>query len=205
LQTVIAAWCVAMLGSACVDVGEVVLAKVSFHAGDFGFGLLFGAGGLGLAIGSFVGGTLAERRTMGVLYGPAIILMAIGYGAAAVSPNVWVAAIAVVVAGVGNGAASLFNVLLIQRGVEDQFRGRAFTVAMSATYAVLGPAMAIAGPLTSMLGGRWIWGIGACAYFAAGLVGLALAPRIAPGPPPAAAERLEAVSALTVHRGPVQE
>jgi MFS family permease len=205
LQTVIAAWCVAMLGSACVDVGEVVLAKVSFHAGDFGFGLLFGAGGLGLAIGSFVGGTLAERRTMGVLYGPAIILMAIGYGAAAVSPNVWVAAIAVVVAGVGNGAASLFNVLLIQRGVEDQFRGRAFTVAMSATYAVLGPAMAIAGPLTSMLGGRWIWGIGACAYFAAGLVGLVLAPRIAPGPPPAAAERLEAVSALTVHRGPVQE
>lgn len=178
VQVVVAAWSVAMLGSACIDVGEIVIAKASFDAGDFGFGLLFGAGGIGLAVGSFLGGTLAERRSIGALYGPAIVLMALGYGAAAVSPNVWVAACFVVVAGGGNGAASLFNVLFIQRGVQDNYRGRAFTVAMSSTYAVLGPGMAVAGPLTTALGGRWIWGIGACAYFAAGLVALALAPRL---------------------------
>ena len=204
LQTVIAAWSVAMLGSACIDVGEVVLAKKSFNAGDFGFGFLFGAGGLGLAIGSFAGGVLALRWTIGALYGPSIVLMAVGYGAAAISPNVWVAGVAVAAAGVGNGAASLFNVLLIQRGVEDAYRGRAFTVAMSVTYAVLGPAMAAAGPLTSALGGRWIWGIGACAYFASGLVGLVLAPRIRAGPLPSAAERLEAVPGVTLQGAPVQ-
>jgi MFS family permease len=178
LRTVIIAWSVAMLGSACVDVGEVVLAKSSFHAGDFGFGLLFGAGGLGLAIGSWGGGRLAQQRTIGWLYGPAILLMAIGYGGAAISPNVWVASATVALAGVGNGAATLYNVLLIQRGVEDRFRGRAFTIAMSATYAVLGLGMAAAGPVTTVLGGRWIYGIGAIAYAAAGCVGLVLAPRI---------------------------
>jgi MFS family permease len=178
LKTVIIAWSIAMVGSACVDVGEIVLAKDSFNAGDFGFGLLFGAGGVGLVLGSIFGGMLAERRAIGSLYGAAILMMAVGYGGAAASPNVWVASVAMVIAGTGNGAASLYNVLLIQRGVEDAFRGRAFTIAMSITYAVLAPAMAAAGPLTTMLGGRWIYGIGAAAYVIAGLVGLALAPGI---------------------------
>jgi MFS family permease len=205
LKTVIIAWSIAMIGSACVDVGEIVLAKDSFNAGDFGFGLLFGAGGLGLAIGSLAGGTLAERRPMGRLYGASILLMAVGYGGAAASPNVWVAACAMVVAGTGNGAASLYNVLFIQRGVEDAFRGRAFTIAMSITYAFLGLAMAGAGPVTTALGGRWIYGIGAVAYAVSGLVGLALAPRIGPTSPPTADERLGAVSMVPVPGAPVQK
>ena len=65
VQVVVAAWSVTMLGVACINVGEVVIAKSSFNAGDFGFGLLFGAGGVGLAIGSFAGGMLAERRPIG--------------------------------------------------------------------------------------------------------------------------------------------
>jgi MFS family permease len=167
-----------MLGVACINVGEVVIAKASFHAGDFGFGLLFGASGVGLAIGSFAGGMLAERRAIGTLYGPAIVLAGIGYGIAAVAPNVWLATPAVVVAGIGNGAAALYNVLLIQRGVPDMYRGRAFTITMSVNYAILGPAMAAAGPVTTALGGRWIWGIGAAFSVLAGLVAMALAPRL---------------------------
>ena len=204
LRTVAVAWSVAMLGSACIDVGEIVIAKSSFHAGDFGFGLLFGAGGLGLAIGSFAGGALARRWSIGLLYGPAILLMAVGYGAAAVSPNVWVAACVVVLAGVGNGAATLFNVLFIQRGVEDEYRGRAFTIAMSVTYVVLGPAMAVAGPLTSALGGRWVWGIGACAYVAAAIVAFVLAPRIILRPTADSGERLEPVPVVLAHGATVQ-
>jgi MFS family permease len=204
LQAVIISWSIAMIGSACVDVGEIVLAKDSFSAGDFGFGLLFGAGGLGLAIGSFAGGMLAERRRVGPLYGVSILVMALGYGAAAVSPNVWVAAACFVVAGTGNGAASLYNVLLIQRGVEDAFRGRAFTIAMSITYAVLGPAMAAAGPLTTVLGGRWIYGIGACAYVAAGLVALTLAPRIGTSAPVSSEDLLDALPGVPVQGAPVE-
>jgi len=178
LQTVFAAWSLTMLGAACINVGEVVIAKSSFNAGDFGFGLLFGAGGVGLAIGSFMGGMLAERRSISRLYGPAIVLAGVGYGLAAIAPNVWLASLAVVLAGTGNGAAALYNVLLIQRGVPDSYRGRAFTIAMSLTYAILGPAMAAAGPITTALGGRWIWGIGAGFSILSGLVAIALSPRL---------------------------
>ena len=178
VQIVIAAWSVTMLGVACINVGEVVIAKASFNAGDFGYGLLFGASGVGLAIGSFGGGMLAERRSIGTLYGPAIILAGLGYGIAAAAPNVWLAALAVVIAGIGNGASALYNVLLIQRGVPDAYRGRAFTITMSVTYAILGPAMAVAGPLTTTLGGRWIWAIGACLFTLSGLVAIALSPRL---------------------------
>jgi tetratricopeptide (TPR) repeat protein len=186
VQTVIAAWSLTMLGVACINVGEVVIAKSSFNAGDFGFGLLFGAGGVGLAIGSFVGGMLAERRSISGLYGPSIVLAGVGYGLAAIAPNVWLASLAVVLAGTGNGAAALYNVLLIQRGVPDTHRGRAFTIAMSVTYAILGPAMAAAGPVTTALGGRWIWGIGACFSILSGIVAIALSPRLREaGRPPA--------------------
>jgi MFS family permease len=197
LQTVIVAWSVAMLGVACINVGEVVIAKSSFNAGDFGFGLLFGASGVGLSIGSFLGGVLAERRPIGGLYGPAIVLAGVGYGLAAIAPNVWFAVPAVVLAGTGNGAAALYNVLLIQRGVPDAFRGRAFTIAMSVTYAILGPAMAAAGPVTSVLGGRWIWGIGAGFSILSGLVAIALAPRLRDAPPVSTPE-LERVGAASL-------
>ena len=85
------------------------------------------------------------------------------------------------VSGIGSGAAALYNVLLIQRSVPDAFRGRAFTLAMSVTYAVLGPAMAVAGPLTNVLGARWIWAIGACFSVLAGFVAVALSPRLREG------------------------
>ena len=49
---------------------------------------------------------------------------------------------------------------------------------MSVTYAVLGPAMAVAGPVTNVLGARWIWAIGACFSVVAGLVAIALSPRL---------------------------
>jgi len=188
VQVVLAAWSVAMLGVACINVGEVVIAKDSFNAGDFGFGLLFGASGVGLAIGSFAGGALAERRPIGSLYGPSIVLAGLGYGIAAVAPNVWLATPAVILAGIGNGAAALYNVLLIQRGVPDSYRGRAFTIAMSMTYAILGPAMAAAGIITNELGGRWIWAIGAACSVLAGLVAIALAPRLRDTPPVAESE-----------------
>ena len=93
-----------------------------------GSGSCSAASGVGLAIGSFFGGMLAERRSVAQLYGPAMILAGIGYVLASVAPNVWVATPPVVVAGIGSGAAALYNVLLIQRGVPDSYRGRAFTL-----------------------------------------------------------------------------
>jgi MFS family permease len=175
LLTVLVAWNVAMVANAGVNVAEVVLAKVSFHAGDFGFGLLVAAAGLGLATGSLAAGPLLERRPLREVYGGSLALMAIGAGLAAVSPNVWVAAVCVVVSGAGNGSTVVCNALLVQRGAPDELRGRAFTVLMSSTAVTLGAGMIAAGVVTNALGARWVWGIAAMILAVAAALGASLA------------------------------
>jgi MFS family permease len=161
LLTVLVAWSVVMLANAGVNVSEVVLAKEVFEGGDFGYGLLVAATGLGLVAGSLFGGTWIAQRGLVVPYTASIALMALGIGAAAVAPNVWVASLVVIAAGAGNGVAVIANALLVQRGAPDRLRGRAFTVVMSTGYAVLGIGMIIAGPLTNAIGARAVWGISA--------------------------------------------
>ena len=62
LLTVLIAWNVSMLGNAGVNVAEVVLAKVSFRPGDFGFGLMLSSAGFGLVFGSLAVAPLVDRR-----------------------------------------------------------------------------------------------------------------------------------------------
>jgi MFS family permease len=175
LLTILAAWNVVMLATAGANVSEVVLAKDAFSAGDFGYGLLVGATGVGLAVGSLFAGSFLENRSLAAVYGASIALVALGMAAAAVSPNVWVAAICVAVVGAGNGAAVVCNALLVQRGAPDELRGRAFTVLMSSNYVVLGLGMLAAGPLTDALGPRAVWGVAGALSALAALIGLAKA------------------------------
>jgi MFS family permease len=192
LLTVLLAWNIAMLANAGINVAEVVLAKEAFDAGDFGFGLLVATAGFGLAVGSLAAGPLLERYRVSEIYGGSLALMALGIGAAAVSPNVWVAAACVVVSGAGNGAAVVCNALLVQRGAPDALRGRAFTVLMSANFAVLGIGMLVAGALTDAVGPRWVWAAAAGISAVAAAVGLMLArgiPRSRPVEARGAAEK----------------
>jgi MFS family permease len=175
LLTVLIAWNVGMLGYAGVNVAEVALAKVSFDAGDFGFGLMLASAGFGIVLGSLGVGSLLERREVAPVYATGLGLMAFGFAAAALSPNVWVAAFCVIVSGAGNGAAVVCNATLVQRGAPDRLRGRVFTVLMSSNYAVLGLGMVAAGPLTNEFGARWVWGGSACLIALAALVGYAFA------------------------------
>jgi MFS family permease len=175
LLTVLAAWNVVMLATALENVAEIVLAKDAFSAGDFGYGLLVGTTGFGLAVGSLLAGQLLENRSLASVYGAAIGLVGLGLVAAAASPNVWIAAVCVVFVGAGNGAAVVCNALLVQRGAPDELRGRAFTVLMSSNYAVLGLGMLVAGPLTDAIGPRSVWAIAGGLCGAAALVGLGMA------------------------------
>ena len=174
LLTVLLAWNVVQLGFAGINVAQVVLAKVSLDGGNIGFGVLVGAGGLGLTLGSVAAGPAIVRLGLGRVYGLGIVLMALGYAAAAIAPNVATAVPAVVVATFGNGAAVVCNSLLVQRGAPDELRGRAFTVIMASNYAVLGLGMAVAGPLTDAFGARWVWGAASLAFLVAAGVALAL-------------------------------
>jgi MFS family permease len=175
LLTVLVAWNVGILGNAGVNVAEVKLAKVSFDAGDFGFGLLLASAGLGVVLGSLAAGAWVEQRGIARVYASGLGLIAIGIAAAAVSPSVWVAAPCVAVSGAGNGIALVCNALLVQRGAPDRLRGRIFTVLMSSNYAVFLVGMIAAGPLTNEYGARWVWGVAACVAAVAAVVGFVFA------------------------------
>ena len=175
LLTVLAAWNVVVLGTAGANVAEVVLAKETFDAGDFGYGLLVGVAGVGLALGSLLAGQQLEHRALATVYATSIGLVAVGMVGAAAAPSVWIAAVSVCVSGTGNGAAVVCNALLVQRGAPDELRGRAFTLLMSSNYVVLGLGMVAAGPLTNELGPRTVWAIAGALAAVAALVGLLLA------------------------------
>jgi MFS family permease len=175
LLTVLVAWNIGVLGNAGVNVAEIKLAKDSFDAGDFGFGLLLASAGIGVVLGSLSAGSWIQQRGIAGVYGIGLGMIAVGIAAAAASPNVWVAAPCIVVSGAGNGIALVCNALLVQRGAPDQLRGRIFTVLMSSNYAVFLAGMVAAGPLTNAYGARWVWGGAAAVAAVAALAGFVLA------------------------------
>ena len=180
LVTVLVAWNVFMLASAGINVAEVFLAKDTFDAGDFGYGLLVGATGLGLVLGSLAAGTLLDRRTVSHVYSGSILLVGLAVAAGAVAPNVWIAAGCVLVVGAANGAAVVCNALFVQRGSPDALRGRVFTVLMSSSFGVLAIGMIVAGPLTDAVGPRWVWGASAAIAGLSALLALVLSRGIEP-------------------------
>ena len=103
----------------------------------------------------------ARRRSASVglrrHYVGSLVLMGVGWGAAALSGSIWLAVPFVVGGAAGNGAAIVCNRLLVQRGAPDQYRGRALATIMSSNYAVLGLSMAAAGVLTDVVGARAVW------------------------------------------------
>ncbi len=175
LLAVLIAWGIACLGIGGANVTEVFLAKNTFHAGDFGYGLLYGAIGGGLVLGSFAGSTLLERIGPAKTYAGGLVLMALGFGGAAASPNIWVAAACAVVGGAGDGGAIVCNAVFVQRGSSDEMRGRALTFVMSATFLATAIANGVAGALLHSVSPRWIWGGAAATYLVAAVVGYALA------------------------------
>jgi MFS family permease len=174
LLTILVAWSIVTLGQAIGNVSEIVLAKDEFNAGDFGYGVLVATAAVGLTIGSLAGGDVIRRLGIRVPYVAGVVLLAVGFAAAAVSPNVWVAAVFVIVSGLGNGAVVVCNAVLVQRGAPDRLRGRAFTVVMGVGYAFFGLGMIVAGPLTNGFGARAAWGISAALCAVAACFALAL-------------------------------
>lgn len=175
MLAVLVGWGIASLAVGGANVSEVFLAKNTFDAGDFGYGLLYSAIGAGLVLGSLVSAPVLERFGVARAYGASLLVMALGFGATAASPDVWVAALCCLVLGIGNGFAVACNALLVQRGTFDLLRGRALTFVMSATYVLVGAGSGIGGALLHATGPRWIWAGAAAAAVAAALAAYPIA------------------------------
>jgi MFS family permease len=174
LLTVLVAWNVSALATAFVNVAEVPLVKDDLGGGNIGLGFLVGATGVGLVIGSFFAASALERLGMRALYAGSLLVMAVGFGAASVSPTVAVAAVLAAFATIGNGAAIVCNQLLVQAGAPDAMRGRALAVLMSTYYGVLGVAMAGAGLLVDGAGARVAWAAAGGVYLLSTVLAFAL-------------------------------
>jgi MFS family permease len=179
LLTVLIAWNIGMIANAFVNVGEPFLATDTFSAGSFGLGLMMASAGVGLALGAYLAGSWIEDRGLANVYGVSLGLMGLGVAGAAASPNVWVAAVCVIVSGGGNGATIVCNALLVQRGAPDRFRGRAFTVLMSSNVTFLALGLVLGGRLTDAFGPRWVWGAAAVLSGVSAVVGFGLARGVA--------------------------
>jgi MFS family permease len=203
LLTVLLVWSTAGIATASVNVAEVVLAKDELDSGNIGLGILVGATGVGLVVGSFFASAALGSLGMRVAYGGSLALMGVGFGLAALSPTIAVAAVLAGVAAVGNGCAIVCNQVLVQRGAPDEMRGRSLAVLMSVYYAVLGLGMAGAGLLTDVAGARAVWATAGVVYLVASLIALVMTRRIREeamarieadgGLPPDGIERIEAL------------
>jgi len=179
MRAVLVGWGTASLALGAGSVSEIYLAKNTFSAGDFGYGLFYGAMGCGLVFGSFASAAALARYGVPRLYGGSLVLMAAGYLGAAASPDAWVAAVLCVVAGTGNGAAIACNALLVQRGTFDLLRGRALTFVMSITYVLVGVGMGLGGAFLRApidpAAPRWIWACAGGLLLVAAVLGFLLA------------------------------
>ena len=200
LLTVLVAWNVSALATAFVNVAEVPLVKDDLGGGNVGLGLLVGATGVGLVVGSFFAATALERIGMRALYAGSLLVMAVGFGVASVSPTVAVAAVLAAFATIGNGAAIVCNQLLVQAGAPDAMRGRALAVLMSTYYGVLGIAMAGGGLLVDQTSARLAWAVAGAVYLLSTVLAFVLTrvPREAERPeavedPPGGLERIHAL------------
>ena len=169
-----------MLASGLVNVAEIFLATRALGSGAFGYGLLWSASGVGLVAGSLITGAVVGRRGPLRVYPLGFLPWAAGDLGAALAPNVWVAALAMVVAGFGNGVTFPMTVLIIQERTIDRLRGRAFTLVISAHNALLGVAMVAAGALTSAVGARWTYAVAGVLVASGGLTAYVLARGVRP-------------------------
>jgi hypothetical protein len=98
-----------------------------------GIGVLYGARGVGAALGPIALRWLVghEPRALRRTIGPAYFMVGFFYLALAVAPNLWVAALCVLLAHFGGSILWVFSTVLLQMEVPDRFRGRVFSAELA--------------------------------------------------------------------------
>jgi len=177
LKTVLVAWTIAQIGIAGINLAEIFLARNEYDTGNFGFGVMVGASGVGLIVGGLWARSAAQLVGMRSAYPRALLVFAAGTLGAALAPNVWVGAIALFVYGLGNGVAVVLNITLVQRGAADRVRGRALTSIIAINYGMMLAVFVVVGPLTNAVGARVVYAISAGALVAAAVAAALLLPQ----------------------------
>lgn len=174
LRVALVAFAFPMLAGGLVNVSEIFLATRALGAGAFGYGLLWTATGIGLVVGGVLTGVVLEHRAALTVLPVALVTWAAGIFCAGIAPSIWLAALAMTVAGFGNGLAFPMVVLIIQQHTSDLVRGRVFTLVISVHNSVLGLGMIAAGAMIAAFGPRWTYVLAAALVAAGAAVALVL-------------------------------
>jgi MFS family permease len=133
-----------------------VFAKEVFHGGDVGFGMLMAARGVGALIGPFLGHRLSGRNHERIV--PAIALsltvFGLGYVTVGITPTIWLAGLAILVAHLGGGSQWVLSSYGLQRLVPDRIRGRIFAFDFALITLSLGVSSMVASVLSDAIGPR---------------------------------------------------
>jgi MFS family permease len=134
-----------------------------------------------LSVGSFAGALWAARRTTstvdGVIRGS--VAFGVGMAAVALSPSLWVAGPAVVVAGFASMQIMTSATALIQTRAAPDYRGRVLALQAMVFLGSTPIGGPVVGAVCDLFGARAGFAVGAAACFAAALWGRARAGRTA--------------------------
>jgi MFS family permease len=119
-----------------------------------GLGVLFTARGIGTAIGPIVARRWAgeTRRQMQSWIGIAFLIGGAFYIAFASSTRLWPALLSLLIAHSGGSILWVFSTVLLQREVEDQFRGRVFAAELALLTLTMAASNYIVGELIDRFG-----------------------------------------------------
>jgi MFS family permease len=153
---------------------EVFLAKETFGAGDFGYGLLVGLYGGGMVLGSALIGVLGESTRLLPLYFLSLVVSVLTLAATGLAPTFVLAMLALTVLGVANGVDNVATDTILQKRVPDDLLGRVFSVRFLGFGAGEVLAYPLGGLLVDATGPRITYLSAGAATAAAGLIVLVI-------------------------------
>jgi dTMP kinase len=126
-----------------VGLGQVYITD-TLHGGNAGWGVVFAAIFVGLAVGMFLGLRILRGFSRRRLFGLSIAFAAIPLALIGLIPNLVVVTILVVVLGGCAGVAYVTGYTIVGSEVDDQTRGRTFAFLQSAIRVILFAVIAVA-------------------------------------------------------------
>lgn len=153
---------------------EVFLAKVTFDAGNAGYGILVGLYGGGMVLGSALMAALGDRVRLLPFYFFGVFATALALVGAGLSPSFVVALGALMVAGIANGTENVTTDTILQKRVPDAFLGRVFSVRFLSFSIGEVFAYGVGGAILDASGARTTYLLAGAATAAAGLAILLL-------------------------------
>jgi dTMP kinase len=121
-------------------------------AGQPGFGVLFGAVFVGLALGMWVGPRLLSDLSRRRLFGLSLTTAGVSLAALALVPNIVMATLFTTAVGACGGVAWVTGLTLLGLEVDDEVRGRTFAFLQSSARVVLVLVLAVASTLAGLIG-----------------------------------------------------